>query len=256
MKLIAAALIISGLGGMAFMNKPRKTIAADSFNRPVSGAYAPVAVLELFTSEGCSSCPPADKLLPELAKADVRVIPLSFHVDYWNYLGWKDPFSSNEFSERQRDYVQQFKLESAYTPQLVINGAYETVGSSRNKADAAIKKALKENAAAELLISELIKSRGRLKCKVIAEGDFKKTNLAAALVQKNAVINVRAGENSGARLSHTNVVRSFVSLPAEQTQVIEMPFPADLADNNWQLVIYVQQKSNLKITGAAVYQPE
>jgi len=255
MKWIAAALVVSSFGSIAFISSPRYADTIGTFDKTVTGTYAPVAVLELFTSEGCSSCPPADKLLPELAKTDARVIPLSFHVDYWNYIGWTDPFSSSEFSERQRGYVQQFKLESAYTPQLVINGEYEAVGSNRNKAEAAIKKALKENAAVGLQISEVEKSSGKLKCKVATDGDIKKSDLIAALVQKNATVNVRAGENSGAKLSHTSVVRTFVSVPAEQVKMIELPFPVGLADNNWQLVLYTQQRGSLKITGASVYKP-
>ena len=89
-------------------------------------------VVELFTSQGCSSCPPADRLVGELAKRD-DVLPLSFHVDYWDYLGWKDPFSSAEYTLRQRDYRGQFGLRYIYTPQIVIGGTKQEVGSHRGK---------------------------------------------------------------------------------------------------------------------------
>src|SRR4026209_60089 len=102
------------------------------------------AILELFTSEGCSSCPPADRLLPQLASTDVHIIPLSFPVDYWDRYGWKDPFSNASFTDRQRDYAKQFNLESIYTPQLVINGQYEMVGSNKSVAETDIRKLLKE----------------------------------------------------------------------------------------------------------------
>src|SRR5215831_4626337 len=102
------------------------------------------AVLELFTSEGCSSCPPADRLLPQLAN-DPNIIPLSFHVDYWDRLGWKDSFSNSEFSDRQKEYAKRFKLSSIYTPQLVVNGEFEMVGTNRSSAEAAIKKVFAEN---------------------------------------------------------------------------------------------------------------
>ena len=97
---------------------------------------AGVAVIELFTSQGCSSCPPADRLLSRLA-SDPRyagkVIPLSFHVDYWNYIGWTDPFSSADFSQRQRAYAQRaFRSHRVYTPQVVVNGRDECVGSGEN----------------------------------------------------------------------------------------------------------------------------
>src|SRR5262245_4669569 len=88
-------------------------------------------VLELYTSQGCSSCPPADALLSELARErEVPVIALAYHVDYWNRLGWRDPFSSRDWSARQGQYVRVMKLDSAYTPQLVINGSRQVVGSN------------------------------------------------------------------------------------------------------------------------------
>ena len=99
-------------------NKPRsKQHKSTSLSKNITGSYTTAAVLELFTSEGCPSCPPADNLLPQLIKPDDNIIPLCFHVDYWNRLGCKDPFSSSEYSKRQRDYARQLNLESVYTPQ-------------------------------------------------------------------------------------------------------------------------------------------
>lgn len=221
----------------------------------MSGLYNPVAVLELFTSEGCSSCPPADNLLPQLAKLDSNIIPLSFHVDYWNRLGWTDPFSSSEYSERQRVYGQQFNLESVYTPQLVVNGQNELVGSSRSRAESAIKEALKEKTKVLLTVDNVKRNNDKLSFTVHAEGDFKRTDLLAALVQKQATMKVRAGENSGATLSHINVVRSFSGQPAADKNEFEIALPANLAKDNWQLIVYAQQKNDLKITGAVVYKP-
>lgn len=224
--------------------------------KPLNGAYSPVVVLELFTSEGCSSCPPADKLLPELTKLGSNIIPLSFHVDYWNRLGWVDPFSRSEFSDRQRAYGEQFRLESVYTPQLVVNGEYESVGSNRGDAEAAIKKALKENAAIRLKINEVNIDSGKIQFKVNLEGESRKMNLVTVLVQKNAVMNVKAGENSGARLSHTNVVRAFRSIAASATVNVELSFPRGLDPHNWELIVYAQDKKDLKITGASVFTPQ
>ena len=112
---------------------------------PRSGAGEPgpsisgdrVAVVELFTSQGCSSCPPADRLLSKLARDpryQGKVIPLSFHVDYWNSIGWTDPFSSNRWSERQRVYAGRvFHSNRIYTPQVVVNGRSECVGNSEGE---------------------------------------------------------------------------------------------------------------------------
>lgn len=91
-------------------------------------------IVELFTSQGCSSCPPADRFLTELAaREEFEIIPLSFHVDYWNYIGWTDPFSSPAWSDRQRHYARSFGGNRVYTPQMVVNGRWEGVGSNRRE---------------------------------------------------------------------------------------------------------------------------
>ena len=221
--------------------------------------FQPVAVIELFTSQGCSSCPSADHLLSQTineSKKDGRkIFALSFHVDYWNRLGWTDPFSKSEFSERQRDYSKQFKLESIYTPQLVVNGEYEFVGSSRSKAEEAIKKALMEKVSIRISIDNVKTNGNKLSFVSHAEGDWDKNDLVAVLVQEKAIMNVRAGENSGANLSHTNVVRSFKKQPATEKTSFELEIPESLAANNWQLVVFAQQKNDLKISGAVLYTP-
>jgi len=253
MKLYVFTLAASSLFGLGFFTK--KNPVPEFKTEPViaPNTYKSFAVLELFTSEGCSSCPSADNLLPQLAKLDPNVIVLSFHVDYWNRLGWTDPFSSAEFSERQREYGKQFKLESIYTPQLVVNGEYQLVGSNRNTATQTIKNALKENATIQVKINEVRKEASAISISCEATGDLKKNNLFAALVQKQAIINVKAGENNGSRLSHTNVVRSFIKKSLEQKLNFELPVPKDINDNNWELILFTQQKNDLKITGVALY---
>jgi len=251
MKQILIILATAGIFGLGFISKNKMRTQAKS----VTGSYSPVAVLELFTSEGCSSCPSADKLLPELTNIDSNIIALSFHVDYWNRLGWTDPFCSREYSERQREYVNQLNLESAYTPQLVVNGENELVGSNRGKAESAIKEALKEKSKISLRIDNVKKGGEKLSFAVYTEGDFKKTDLLAALVQKNATMKVKAGENNGATLSHINIVRVLSKQTATDKIEFEMAFPANLANDNWQLIVFAQQKNDLKITGALVYHP-
>jgi hypothetical protein len=233
----------------------------NSGSKGIRKSYQSFAILELFTSEGCSSCPPADQLLPQLA-SEANVIPLSFHVDYWDRYGWKDPFSNASFTDRQRVYAKQFKLESIYTPQLVINGEYELVGSNRSSAEADIKKLLAENAPLQLTIDDVKKENDKLSVSCRLQGDFQNCDLLIAIVQKHAEVNVKAGENHGAKLSHFNVVRSFLKLPAKEKMDFQVPVPTEIGkDNsspdkqNWQLIIYTQQKGDLKITGAAVYNP-
>lgn len=254
MKLFTLILAGAGIIALGFSSKNK----LPGHNREMNIENAPsssIAVLELFTSEGCSSCPPADRLLPELANIDSNIIPLSFHVDYWNRLGWTDPFSSNEYSERQREYAKYMNLESIYTPQLVVNGEYELVGSNRSGAESTIKKALQEKSLVSLSVTGVRLDKNKVKFTVNAQGEIKKTNLLAALVQKKAVMNVKAGENRGATLSHINVVRSLASQKAELKNEFEFDIPSTLNESNWQLVVFAQQQNDLKITGATLYKP-
>jgi hypothetical protein len=255
MRILSVIIIVTSLIGLSFVSQKKDTNKNKEI-RSVTGSYTPVALLELFTSEGCSSCPPADDLLPQLAKLDSNIIPLSFHVDYWNRLGWTDPFSSSEYSERQNEYVSQLHIESAYTPQLVVNGQYELVGSNRGKAEEAIKKALKENATVRLGIDDVKTGNNKLSFVVHAEGDLKKSDLLAALVQKQATMKVRAGENSGATLSHINIVRYFSKQILSSINKIEMEIPKNISGDNWQMIVYSQQRDDLKITGAFVFRPK
>ena len=244
---IAVLGTVIGYGFIHKMKTGKKVVAS-------AGSYKSFALLELFTSEGCSSCPSADRLLPQLAAIDSNIITLSFHVDYWNDLGWEDKFSSAEFTSRQREYGQQFQLNSIYTPQLVINGQYELVGSNRSTAESDIKAALKEKAELDLKFDEVKKDDKKIKISCEVNGDLKDQNVFLALVQKHAETNVRAGENRGSKLSHTNVVRSLTKKSAQQKMEFEFSFPKDLTEDNWQLVFFSQNKNDLKITGLSSYQ--
>lgn len=254
MKLSLLILAGAGIIALGFVSKNK---LRNKLNEPANlpGSYAPVVVLELFTSQGCSSCPPADELLPELAKLDSNIIPLSFHVDYWNRLGWTDPFSSSEYSDRQRTYADFWKLESVYTPELVINGEYEVVGSNKYAAESSIKKAVKEKSKVKIRIEDVNISDGKIIFTTNNHGDWKKTDLIAVLVQKNATMKIKAGENRDATLSHTNIVRSFYKEPVENKNKFSLKFPKDLTDKEWLLVVYSQQTNDLKITGASQYKP-
>jgi hypothetical protein len=220
-----------------------------------SDSYKSFALLELFTSEGCSSCPSADQLLPQLESTDSNIITLSFHVDYWDHLGWKDRFSNSEFTNRQQEYANQFHLESIYTPQLIINGQYELIGSNRANAEADIKSVLKDKSESQLYFNEVQKNGDKLKVNCRVEGDLKNQNVFATLVEKHAESTVRGGENKGATLAHTNIVRALLKKSAQEKLDFEFSFPKDLADNNWQLVLFSQHKKDLKITAAGVYKP-
>jgi hypothetical protein len=127
-----------------------------SSHSSAAGEHRPV-IVELFTSEGCSSCPPADALLghlrQDLAAQQIEVVPLGFRVDYWNSLGWNDRFSSAEFTRRQEDYIKTMKLDGPYTPQMVVNGEAEFVGNDASQAHSSITHAANQPQTAEIKIS-------------------------------------------------------------------------------------------------------
>lgn len=256
MKWLTILMACAGIMSLGFLSKKRLEAAAPFYVLKKGGNYSPVAVVELFTSEGCSSCPPADMLLPRFADNDSSVIPLSFHVDYWNYLGWRDPFSRSEYSARQRNYVQQFQLESAYTPQLVVNGQYELVGSDRHRAADAIRKSLAEPAVVAIFPQFVRQSGHTLQYMIRAEGNLDKTVIRVALVQKKAIMKIKAGENKGATLMHQNIVRSLNSYPAGKQIQGTQQLPQDIGAGNWILVFFAQRMRDLTITGAAVFHPE
>ncbi len=215
------------------------------------------AVVELFTSEGCSSCPPADALLNTLIEESDQsgkpVYALAFHVDYWNRLGWTDPFSDAEYSNRQRLYAETMKKPSVYTPQMVVNGTAEFVGSDERQARKQICEAL---AGTDNLIMNL---RANLTDQEVAvrydlEGASKNLLLNIALVEKNLVTDVPRGENSGRTLHHDNVVRAFKSVPVAQREtsgMAELLLPAGIDRDQAAVIAYLQEPGTLLVRGAA-----
>lgn len=169
----------------------------------------PMAVVELFTSQGCSSCPAADAFLGELAKRD-DVIALSQHVAYWDYIGWKDPFALSEATDRQREYQRLFSLRYVYTPQMVINGIEQEVGSSRRQVLAKIEKA-KTHAQVPIGLGPGAKGGVRIQIGGAPDGDAFKSDKNAVIwliaFDKRHETKIPRGENGGRTLANVNVVR-------------------------------------------------
>jgi hypothetical protein len=203
-----------------------------------------IAVLELFTSQGCSSCPPADRLLGTYTSKE-NIIPLSFHVDYWDRLGWKDPFSSKEYTQRQYKYASALHA-SVYTPQLVINGQVEMIGSDANKISSAINKILSEASQAVLSIKTVNEENGKVNIRFDVSGTTGNSDAKIALVENKTTTAVKGGENGGATLTNYNVVRNFKTInkfeAGENTCTIDIPASSDL--KNLSVVIFLQQKNN------------
>ena len=182
-------------------------------------AAGPTIVLaELFTSEGCSSCPPADRLLETLLKqqpaSGVYVVPLSEHVDYWDHQGWKDPFGSPQFTERQKIYGARFNIDSIYTPQLVIDGTNEFVGSDEGELRRVLAKAAREPK--PLLQVEVTGAGPETAIAIHGPGLATRmgeaTELMLAVTEDDLVVDVKRGENAKRTLRHSGVVRLLRSL--------------------------------------------
>ncbi len=206
-------------------------------------AQSNAVVVELFTSQGCSSCPAADKNLSDIlqhAAQDERpVYGLSFHVDYWNYIGWKDPYSNKEFTERQRQYAQQLKLHTIYTPQMIVNGSTEFVGSSMGEAEKAIMEAFKYTPAYQLKITDIKTTNESATIRYTLNKDPLGEVLNIALVERNLENTVTRGENQGRKLHHDNVVRLFQTTKLKRNGDIEIPI-SNINLQNSSVIVYVQ----------------
>jgi hypothetical protein len=217
---------------------------------PLTGDNKGFAVVELFTSEGCSSCPPADKLIERISNEnpDKPIYVLSYHVDYWDHQGWKDPFSARAYTDRQRMYGSWLNLQTIYTPQIVVNGTTEFVGSDANTAERAISEGLNQNAANTLTLSGKVE-HGKINVEYREAIHEKRTELLLALVQKKGQSNVRAGENAGRHLSHVQIVRELKRVDINgKTASIDVPAGFDAAC--WELIGLVQRTSDGRITAA------
>ena len=229
--------------------------------KPLAAPPTPV-IVELFTSEGCESCPPADVLLQQLAStqpvASAQIIPLSLHVDYWDQLGWNDRFSSALLTNRQRTYGARFNVDSVYTPQMVVDGRSELVGSDGTAARSAITKA------AAVAHGAIRINRVQNVVTVVASDLPPQTDRADIIVvvaEDRLRSNVTRGENHGRTLTHTAVVRSLTaageatgpSAEARTTLAIDPAWRRDAL----RIVAFVQQRRGGAIlaAGAIPFEP-
>jgi hypothetical protein len=197
-----------------------------------------LVVVELFTSQGCNSCPPADAFLGELAQRP-DLIALSLHIDYWNYIGWKDPFSSPEATQRQRDYAGSLGLSSVYTPQMIIDGSFDAVGSDRAEVNEAIA-AASQRAKIPVTIATS-PTGGWLVTMPEAEVDQPAT-VWLALYDREHVTPVRRGENAGKTLTNYNIVREFRRIGRWDGTKLDLPLDigaTDLADRGFAVIVQV-----------------
>lgn len=237
----------AGAGAVSLL-VPQQVKASDNVARPIRG------VVELFTSQGCSSCPPADKFLHTLLDRD-DVLPLAFHVDYWDYLGWKDTLASPQNTQRQYAYRETLGNRSPYTPQAVINGASHVVGSRGNQVEAGLAAGIND-----LYVPiSVVKDDMHMRITVGAvDGFAKPATLTIAYFQSKTEVVVERGENHGKTLVYANAVRSLDTLGMWSGEALTKDMPlAELSKHNADnCAILVQQTSDSgapgPILGAAV----
>jgi len=235
-------------------------------SRPSASDLAPVrpVVLELFTSEGCSSCPPADAFLKHLDDTgrveNVEIIAIEEHVDYWDRLGWIDPFSSRDWTERQQQYARSFRHDGVYTPQLIVNGSRELVGSSAREARQNILEAAKmPGADVQLSITSASSKAVDFSIGVSnTPPESRSAEVWLAVVERNLSSHVLTGENQGRNLAHAAILRKLTRLKPKQPNVSD---PAALKatvslDPTWKrenlrFVVFLQEPKTLQIFGAA-----
>ena len=234
-------------------------------------AAAPVEpvtiVVELFTSEGCSSCPPADALLQKLVEAQpvdgARIVALGEHVDYWDRLGWKDRFSSSALTARQQSYANRFNLDSAYTPQIVVDGRAEFVGSDAAAARRALERA-RDTAHGTLRVSAQERGMKALDVTVdvvdLSGAGKDRSDVVVAVTEAGLRSNVTRGENHGKVLAHAAVVRHLAAIgeaaagrPA--TLHAEIPIGADWQRDQLTVVAFAQERRGRAILASAAARP-
>lgn len=247
--LILAALVSLAL--MTMGGEPPRGEKTPADKQPV-----PV-VVELFTSEGCSSCPPADAFLRELRAKPPReaeVILLGEHVDYWDYIGWTDRFASPLFSRRQAGYAGRFGLDSVYTPQMVVDGTTELVGSEEGRARRTIREAAKRPKPVTVKLT--LADSDRLEVEIEPARGIADSAILLAITEDDLRTEVKRGENSGRELRHTAVVRVLDALDtfdgskaARYSRTLEL-------DPGWKrqevrVAVIVQERESRRIVGAS-----
>ncbi len=258
---MAAALLSLSIGA-AGPEPPAPSSASSS--APPAAAPVPaghMVLVELFTSQGCSSCPPADVLLTKLGEQGMgRVVPLSFHVDFWNHGGWSDPFSSAEWTRRQIAYARMFGIPSVYTPQGVVDGGAELVGSNED----GLRKAIAAAASRPAAMITLRLEPSDAKVRVHADVDLpealrdRKLDLMFAVFETDLVTSVGRGENGGRTLRNDYVVRSLKRdgrLSPEKSGRAQSTATLSL-DKGWNhshlgVAAFVQDPQSLAISGAS-----
>ncbi len=215
-------------------------------------AHARPTVVELYTSQGCSSCPEAETLVRQLSQ-DPALLALSFHVHYFDYLGWKDPFASEANTNRQKAYVSALSLDSVFTPQMIVDGALSVIGSDDRAVEKAVTDA--ENHTVEIPVTIVPQTDGNLR--IAIGGADPKAQVPGDVVawemhfNRGGYTNVEAGENGGQMLESTNNVMRMVPMALAAGRENDYLLPGNFPEDG--VAILLQKKPLGRIVGAAVY---
>jgi hypothetical protein len=236
------------------------TSSAQSITTDTALSMPKVVLVELFTSEGCSDCPPADELLMKINRKQTKsgqlIVGISEHVTYWNSLGWADPFSLEIYNQRQDAYGSKFGLDSVYTPQMIVNGSEQFVGSSSAKLSDALHKEDEQPATVTVHIVSSIIANGSLNLTYSASGEFplQGIDIIAVLADDSDRSSVQRGENSGRKLTHVSVARSLnrvaeLKAPTQGTAQLALP-PSYQGSQAHHLILFAQTAGYGRILAA------
>ncbi len=249
-KVSRRAALTFGVGALAAFS------ARSSSAQSVHATADQPIVVELFTSQGCSSCPPADKLLGELA-GQKNIIPLSMNVDYWDYLGWRDTLGSPEHTKRQKQYAANRGTRQVYTPQMVINGHLNVVGSRRDQVMRTLKQATAKTERVPMEIStkgdEVIINVGENKNIPTPQ----KATVWVLMTSQEVFVPIKRGENSGKKITYHNVVRQIIPVGMWEGKAVQFKLPKaslDLGkkqDGKRDCVVLLQKGTVGEIWGVA-----
>jgi hypothetical protein len=246
-QILLVALLFSAVIAFAFTSRYKS-------DKKGTAATTGFALVELYTSEGCSSCPPADKLLAKIQQEykGKEVYVLAYHVDYWNRLGWKDVFSSPAYSARQRTYAGYLKAsDGVYTPQAIVNGQTEFVGSEDGKMHTVIQQTLSKTTGISLTLNGVKINGAKASLQYQLNGAGKGNSLMLAVIQNHATTKVQAGENGGRTLPHVNIVQKLETIALKNNEGnAEITLPDGFNAKEWGIIAFVQANSNGEILAA------
>ncbi len=263
---LAGALAMTGvLVGMLALGVSAAKPTHWMMGRSVKAQMRTPVIVELFTSEGCSDCPPADKVLTDLERTQpvpgAEVIALGQHVDYWNHGGWADRYSAHAYSTRQNDYANAFHLDSVYTPQMIVDGRTQFVGSDRNRAVQAIAAAARAPKAS-VTIQQVGTGQGstvplQISIGTLPAGQSAGTaDVILAVTEDGLHSQVGGGENAGRSLVHSAVVRDWHVIGtwngnAAKTFTTQVHIPSGWNRHHLRVVVFAQEQGRNRVLGAA-----